>query len=59
MRFIDLFWFFLDNDKSGSQIIAEKNQVNVSSPFEKELGQEMDALDLDEFEILCDNDFLE
>jgi len=32
MRFLDLFWWFLDGDKSSAEIISEKKQqVQVKS----------------------------
>ncbi len=32
MRFIDLFWFFLDGDKSSEQIIEAKNTTKAAAP---------------------------
>jgi hypothetical protein len=38
MRFIDLFWFILDGDRSSKQIIEEKN-ISKSETYEKEVPE--------------------
>ena len=47
MRFLDLFWWFLDGDKSTREIIAAKQQKPVQ---QHELDEEFNGVDESDFD---------
>ncbi len=52
MKFLDLFWFFLDGNKSSGQVIAEKKQPvqQVRKHESEEASYNNDVEEKDEFE---------
>lgn len=56
MKLLNLFWFFLDGDKSSAEIIASKKQQPVQQVKSEEasIGVEADDFDDQEFEEMFD-----